>query len=73
MSRIETHISIVSSGDNAVDLLQVETGFSKQRIKQAMSKGAVWLTRGKQTKRLRRAKRELKTGDELHLYYDAEI
>jgi len=71
--RAETHIPIVSSGDNAVDLLHVETGLSKQRIKRAMSKGAVWLTRGKQTQRLRRAKRELKTGDELHLYYDAEI
>ncbi len=38
-----------------------------------MSKGAVWLSRGKQTQRLRRAKRPLSAGDELHLYYDAEI
>ncbi|MGY8793758.1 MAG: RNA pseudouridine synthase, partial [Woeseiales bacterium] len=67
MSRVETHIPIVSSDDNAVDLLHVETGHSKQRIKQAMSKGAVWLTRGKQTQRLRRAKRRLQAGDELHL------
>lgn len=73
VKRIETHFSVVTSGDNAVDILQVETGLSKQDIKQAMSKGAVWLTRGKQTQRLRRAKRELQTGDELHLYYDAEI
>ncbi len=35
--------------------------------------GAVWLTRGRNTQRLRRAKRTLKTGDEIHLYYDAGI
>jgi len=38
-----------------------------------MTQGAVWLTRGKNTQRLRRAKRSLKAGDEVHLYYDAEI
>lgn len=73
MKHVETHVPVVASGDNAVDLLHVETGLSKQRIKQAMSKGAVWLTRGKQTHRLRRAKRELRTGDELHLYFDTKI
>jgi len=73
VNRTEAHISVGSADNNAVDLLQTETGLSKQRIKQAMSKGAVWLTRGKQTQRLRRAKRPLNAGDELHLYYDAKI
>ncbi|WP_306170158.1 RluA family pseudouridine synthase [Shewanella sp. UCD-KL12] len=54
-------------------MLATETGLSKQQIKQAMNKGAVWLTRGKQTQRLRRAKRALKLGDELHLYYNQEV
>lgn len=69
----ETHVTIESPGDNAVDVLQHATGLSKQRIKFAMSCGAVWLTRGKKTQRLRRAKRALREGDELHLYYDADI
>jgi tRNA pseudouridine32 synthase/23S rRNA pseudouridine746 synthase len=38
-----------------------------------MTQGAVWLTRGRNTRRLRRAKRSLRVGDEVHLYYDVEI
>jgi len=40
---------------------------------EAMTQGAVWLSRGRNTQRLRRAKRLLQVGDELHLYYDAKI
>ena len=73
MSSIESHVTIESPDDNAVDLLQKATGLSKQRIKLAMTQGAVWVTRGSNTRRLRRAKRALREGDEVHLYYDAEI
>lgn len=38
-----------------------------------MTKGAVWLTAGRKTQRLRRAKRVLRKGDHLHLYYDSDI
>ena len=38
-----------------------------------MTKGAVWLTRGRNTQRLRRASRALREGDEIHLYYDTKI
>ncbi len=38
-----------------------------------MQKGAVWITRGVNTQRLRRAKRKLRIGDEIHLYYDSAI
>lgn len=38
-----------------------------------MTKGAVWLTRGRNTRRLRRAGRELRSGDEVHLYYDVKV
>jgi len=73
MDQIEVHLTVESSDDNAVDLLQITTGLSKQRIKLAMTQGAVWITRGGNTRRLRRAKRSLQIGDEIHLYYDAEI
>jgi len=73
INHIEKHVLLDSPEDGAVELLQRATGLSKQRIKRAMSQGAVWLTRGRDTRRLRRAKRTLRTGDELHLYYDAKI
>jgi tRNA pseudouridine32 synthase/23S rRNA pseudouridine746 synthase len=70
---VETHLLIESPEDSPVDLLQRATGLSKQRIKFAMTQGAVWVTRGRNTQRLRRVKRTLQAGDEVHLYYDAKI
>lgn len=70
---IEAHVLIESPDDGALDLLQRATGLSRQRIKLAMTQGAVWMTRGRNTRRLRRVKRSLHTGDEVHLYYDARI
>jgi len=71
--KIESHVAVDLAGQNAVELLQQATGLSKQRIKLAMTQGAVWLTRGGNTQRLRRAKRALREGDELHLYYNESI
>ncbi|MEM9301853.1 MAG: RNA pseudouridine synthase [Pseudomonadota bacterium] len=70
---IEAHVPVESADANALDRLHSATGLPKQRIKHAMAQGAVWLTRGRNTQRLRRAKRPLREGDELHLYYDAGI
>jgi tRNA pseudouridine32 synthase/23S rRNA pseudouridine746 synthase len=71
--KIESHVVVESPEQNTLDLLQQASELSKQRIKFAMTQGAVWLTRGGHTQRLRRAKRKLREGDELHLYYDEEI
>ncbi len=71
--RIERHVPVESPDRDAATVLQEATGLPKQRIKHAMVQGAVWLTRGGHAQRLRRAKRKLRAGDELHLYYDAEI
>jgi len=70
---IEVHLPIEASEVGSVDLLHKATGLPKQRIKWAMTQGAVWLTRGRSTQRLRRARRVLQEGDEIHLYYDADI
>lgn len=72
-ARFEKHISISQEGQTAVDLLSAETSLSKQAIKKVMLKGAVWLTEGKKTQRIRRAKRELKPGQTLHIYYDEAV
>jgi len=71
--RVEAHLSVESAEELPIDLLHRKTGLPKQRIKLAMTQGAVWTTRGRNTQRLRRAKRSLRVGDELHLYYDAKI
>ena len=71
--RVEAHFSIESPEELPIDLLHRKTGLPKQRIKLAMTQGAVWVTSGLNTQRLRRAKRTLRVGDELHLYYDAKI
>ncbi|MFT5788449.1 MAG: tRNA pseudouridine32 synthase/23S rRNA pseudouridine746 synthase [Shewanella sp.] len=69
----ECHIKVTEPEIDAVSLLSQQTELSKQAIKQAMQKGAVWLTHGKQTNRLRRAKKALNHGDELHLYYNQAV
>lgn len=57
----------------AVAALSEASGLSRQRIKDAMSKGACWWTsKGKQV-RLRRASRELPTGTRLKLCYDDQV
>lgn len=58
---------------NAADLLAAETGLSKQKIKSAMKQGAVWLTQGKNTNRLRQANHLLKISDKLEIYYDENL
>lgn len=74
MKHVEIHITI-NQPLNAVDLLygachQQGLSLSKGAIKQVMQKGAVWLTEQGKTQRLRRAKKPLKIGQELHLYYN---
>lgn len=72
-SKCECHITITDPSSDACSLLANQSQHSKQTIKQAMAKGAVWLTRGKYTQRLRRAKKSLKVSDKLHLYYNADV
>ena len=69
----EYHIDIVNDAVNPVELLSSETGFSKQKIKQAMQKGAVWLTDNKGTHRLRRHSKKLNSGTTLHFYFDSAV
>jgi tRNA pseudouridine32 synthase/23S rRNA pseudouridine746 synthase len=71
--KFEQHFKIEISDKTAVDALEQSTELTRQAIKQAMTKGAVWLTRNKSTQRIRRADKPLKPGDELHLYFDSNI
>ena len=69
----EFHVQVAAADVDAVSLLEQASGLSRGRVKAAMSKGAVWITRGRRTQRLRRTKRKLHAGDELHLYYDPKV
>ncbi|MEH6468376.1 MAG: RNA pseudouridine synthase [Porticoccus sp.] len=71
--KFEKHLKIDSTDKTAVDILGESTELTKQAIKQTMSKGAVWLTRHNSTRRIRRADKPLKPGDNLHLYFDQTI
>lgn len=73
-SVFEKHILIKSSQQTAIAMLsEYCPELSKQKLKQAMQFGAVWLTHSAKTTRLRRAKKQLEVGDELHLYFDQAI
>ncbi|MFW2372718.1 MAG: pseudouridine synthase family protein [Gammaproteobacteria bacterium] len=73
MLKFTQHTPVEAGDIHAIDLLSENTILSRVAIKQAMQKGAVWLTRNNHTQRLRRAKKLLKQGDELHLYYDEQV
>ena len=69
----EHHVDISTDGVYPVAQLSTRTSLSQNRIKHAMQCGAVWLTRGNVVQRLRRAKKPLRTGDTLHLYYSDRV
>jgi tRNA pseudouridine32 synthase/23S rRNA pseudouridine746 synthase len=70
---LEKHIPITVPSESAIARLAIETSLSKQRLKQAMYQGCVWLTRGQQTHALRRASKSVQAGDVIHLYYDEQV
>ncbi|WNC69502.1 RNA pseudouridine synthase [Thalassotalea nanhaiensis] len=69
----EFHLNITNPDDSVVELLANAAKLSKQEVKQAMQKGCVWLQRGSSTNRLRRAKKALKAGDIVHMYYNPQV
>ena len=58
----------------ASDLIASQSGLSRERIKDAMNKGAVWLKRkGSGRRRLRKATFLLGKGDIIELHYDPRV
>ena len=66
-------IGPAQANQKATDFIASQTELPKLRIKDAMAKGAVWLSRGRSRRRLRKATEALKTGDRIELFYDAEL
>lgn len=44
VTNTDHQFSVTNSGQNVVDEIHVDTGLSKSRFKDAMTKGAVWMT-----------------------------
>lgn len=71
--RTTIDITLKQTG-KAIDALSEATpGLSRQKIKDAMAKGACWWTHKGKRLRLRRATKELKPGIRLQLYYDETV
>ena len=66
-------LTVTKSEQTALDLLAEGTGLSKQRIKDAMNKGAVWWTLKGKTLRLRRATKMLARGSCIQFFYDQQV
>lgn len=71
--KIEKSIKVEQNDTTAIELLAAHLELSKQKIKAAMQKGCIWLSTDKHTRRIRRAKKDLKKGDTLHVYYDEHV
>ncbi|HSC67233.1 MAG TPA: RluA family pseudouridine synthase [Cellvibrio sp.] len=65
--------TVTQAEQTALDLLAKGTGLSKQRIKDAMNKGAVWWTLKGKTLRLRRATKVLHKGSKIQFFYDEQV
>jgi tRNA pseudouridine32 synthase/23S rRNA pseudouridine746 synthase len=78
LTKFELHIPIIDDSEKIIEALSKQPlittfNLSNSLLKQAITKGALWLTRGKYTQRLRRIKKKLQQGDELHFYYNQAI
>ena len=72
--RVELKRRVASSDPIVlIDFLHHYSGLSKQQLKDAANKGAVLLRRDGAAKRLRRAKADLRVGDQIELHYDRDI
>lgn len=71
--KFELHIKISAEQQYILPTLSQHCDLSNVQLKQAIAKGALWLTKGKHSRRLRRVKKPLILGDELHFYYNSEV
>lgn len=63
----------VQEDAEAAEYLARITGLSKSKIKDAMTKGAIWLNSNAGTRRLRRARHRLKESDRVSVYYSEKV
>lgn len=69
----EEHFLIKSLSDSPTHLISQKCDLSRQKSKDLLNKGCVWITRGHKTTRIKRATKSLRAGDQVHLYYNEKI
>lgn len=69
----EFHLTADQDYDKAVDFITSNTPFSKGQIKSFMAKGAVWLNKGKNHKRLRRSDKNIAKNTNIALYINHQV
>jgi tRNA pseudouridine32 synthase/23S rRNA pseudouridine746 synthase len=78
MQKFELHITVNSVKSTLIELITSQCKINDYQlsigqIKQAINKGALWLSRGKSTQRLRKIKKNLSIGDVIHFYYHQQL
>ncbi len=76
MLHFEHHLQVTTSEQSVIELLKQACSnehLTIAQIKTAITKGALWLTHKQRTTRLRKVKKVLTTGDQLHFYYDEKV
>ena len=71
--KFEQHLDITHADMSVVEHLATICDLSRSRLKQALQKGAVWISQSAHTRRIRRASKQLEIGDTLHFYYDEKV
>ena len=72
--RFEAQLQAEDDASTAIDLLASASPLSRQKLKQCMDKGGVWLNKARGgRRRIRRARTPLRKGDRLELHYDRFI
>jgi len=70
--KFEKHIHVEQS-QIILECLKSNVDLSKQQLKKLMQNGAVWLENSQGIHRVRRAKKIIAEGDQLHIYFDSKI
>ncbi len=69
----ETTFTVNEEDHLVIDQVHARTDLSRTKIKDAMTKGAVWLSRKGKARRSRRAKAPCFPGDVISLYYNEQV
>ncbi len=69
----ELHISVELNGQSVIEALAENIDFSRQQLKRILQSGAVWHESARGIERIRRAKKLLKRGELVHVYYNRQI
>jgi len=70
---IEKHIQILDPTQTLVEIIKKDVDLTSTQIKDAISKGCLWIERSKKISRLRRMKPKLEKNQQLHFYYHSDV